>query len=177
MADDVPYERPVPGHAEDSLTLSDEVTTVIPITADVSQQQRWRQPSWLPPQAPLTEPVVTWETAARGYIQAKLEEVVNLLTTSDLLLLLAGDDKITAEAIRDFLSDLVHVEGTPDKSVVVGALKWLGRKVDMFLDAAAKSAGMAVGPAVVGVVALHLPQLHHLLNELTTLAGQAASRR
>ena len=173
MADDVPYEPPVPGHAEDSLTLSDEVTTVIPITADVSAAAALAATFTATAAGTATEPVVTWETAARGYIQAKLEEVVNLLTTSDLLLLLAGDDKITAEAIRDFLSDLVHVEGTPDKSVVVGALKWLGRKVDMFLDAAAKSAGMAVGPAVVGVVALHLPQLHHLLNELTTLAGQA----
>ena len=159
MADEVPYEPPVPGHAEDPLTLSDEGVTVIPITADISAAAALAATFTATSAGTATEPVVTWETAAHGYVQAKLEEVVNLLTASDLLLLMAGDDKITAEAIRDFLSDLVHVEGTPDKSVVVGALKWLGRKVDRFLDAAAKSAGTAVGPAVVGVVALHLPQL------------------
>jgi hypothetical protein len=172
MVDEVPDERALPGHAEDSLTLSDEVT-VTPITADVSAAAALEATFTATAAGTATEPVVTWETAARGYIQAKLEEVVNLLTTSDLLVLLAGDDKITAEAIRDLLSDLLHVEGTPDKSVVAGPLRWLWRKVDTFLDAAAKSAGKAAGPALVGVALLHLPQLHHLLNELTTLAGQS----
>jgi hypothetical protein len=93
---------------------------------------------------------VTWETTARGQIQAKLEVVVGLLDRSDLLALLEGDDKLTAEGSKDLLVSITHVVGTPDKSVVGGPLRWLGHKVDLFLNAAATSSGKAVGPALGG---------------------------
>jgi hypothetical protein len=66
---------------------------------------------------------------------------------------------------------MMHVSDTPDKSVVRGPLRWLGHKVDIFLDAAATSSGKAVGPVVGAVLVVYVPQLHHVLNELSTLAG------
>jgi hypothetical protein len=36
------------------------------------------------------------------------------------------------------------------------------------------STGVATGPVLAGAVLLHLPQLQHVLNELTTLAGQVS---
>ncbi|MGO9660606.1 MAG: hypothetical protein ACLQVK_01050 [Acidimicrobiales bacterium] len=119
-----------------------------------------------------TVTTVTWETAARGHIQARLEEVVQFLDRSDLLALLEGDDRLTAEGIKELLLSLAHVSGTPDKSVVSGSLRWLGHKVDVFLDAAAKSSGKAVGPVAVAVLVAYLPPLHHALDELVTLASQ-----
>lgn len=62
---------------------------------------------------------VTWETTARGQIQEKLEEVVGLLDRSDLLALLEGDDKLTAEGIED-LTEESGVGGLPP--VVMGHL-------------------------------------------------------
>jgi hypothetical protein len=115
---------------------------------------------------------LTWETAEIGYIQAMFEEVVRYVEASDLLGL-QGDDRLTAEAIRDLLSGLTKVAETPDKSVVRGALRWLGHKADIFVEAAAKSAGKAVGPLAIGAALMYVPPLRHLLNDLNALAGQS----
>jgi hypothetical protein len=95
------------------------------------------------------------------------------LEQSDLLGLRDGNDRLTAEGIQALLASLVRMSETPEKSVVVGPLKWLGRKVDKFLDAAAESAGKTLGPAIVVVAATYLSPLRHVLNELLGLAGQS----
>lgn len=115
-------------------------------------------------------PGVTWETVARGQIQETFEEVVTLLDRSELLILLDGDDRLTVEGIKELLSRLARTSETPDKSLVSGPLRWLGHKVDRFLDSAADAAGKAVGwTAVAGTLYL----LRHKVGELVTLAGQA----
>lgn len=193
--------EPRPGHGEDSGTPPSDIVTVqpasggisssaitvtsfgadpdnpdiLPLAGEVRGRSTLAANASLTAEGTLAQPVATWETAARGEVQAKLEEVVGLLDRSDLLTLLGGDDRLIAEGIKALLIELSHVADTPDKEVAIGPLKWLGRKVDLFLDEAVKTAGKAAGVAVVGAAAIYIPQLHHVLSDLNALAGKTGA--
>ena len=62
--------------------------------------------------------VFDWESAARGVVQTKLEEVVSLMDRAQLLIVLNADDRLMATAIKAFFSTLTRSVETPAKDVV-----------------------------------------------------------
>jgi hypothetical protein len=116
----------------------------------------------------------TWETIGRGLIQAKLESVVCLICLSEIAAFLEADDQWMLDGIRSLLDKAAKtVEAPPDKDVVGAALRWLGRKVDRFIDAAVTTAGGLAGAAATVAVAKHVPMLQNNIRELLELADRS----
>jgi hypothetical protein len=115
-----------------------------------------------------TVTVFDWETAARGVVQEKLEEVVTLMDRAQLLVALQADDRLMAEAIKAFFSTLTKSAETPDKDVVQPQARWLVRKLDVFTDSMAAAGGTAAASGIGIAAASYVPQLHALLVQLAT---------
>jgi hypothetical protein len=117
----------------------------------------------------------TWDQACTdGIVQAKLEALVRLVDLSDLAALLEQDDRIHVDGIRTLLTTVAKTR-QPQREIVLPALKWLGLKVDRFVNATVDSAGKVVGKAIVGATALtvarYFPALAQTIDELLRLAN------
>ena len=108
----------------------------------------------------------SWETAARGEVQAKLEEVVTRLDRSQLLVVLQADEQKFAEAISAFFAVLTGADEAPPRVWVAPLAGWLLDKVNRYVNAAATAGGKATGTAVGGVIFADLTPLHHVLAQL-----------
>lgn len=96
------------------------------------------------------QPLGRWQAGvSSGLVQQQLEAVVTLARQVDLLDHFDVDDVKAADAILALLSALATTKN-PSKDVAGGPLRWLGRKVDSFIDAAVKVAGGTAGVAAMG---------------------------
>lgn len=99
--------------------------------------------------------------------------MVTLAILTALTAALDGRDSDLAEAVIALLSRLA-TNPEPPKGLVREAVRWLGRKVDIFLEEAAKTSGKIVGGALVGVAAFQLskypPELSEQVARLIDLA-------
>ena len=123
------------------------------------------------PSAPLTR----WSAGvASGIAQQRIEAVVSLAQIAELSTLLEEGDRQVAEAVLALLSSLATTP-EPPKRVVYEAARWLGRKVDLFIDEAVKTAGKTAGVVAIGGAAYamkeHAPHLAERIRELVELAS------
>jgi hypothetical protein len=117
-----------------------------------------------------TAPRDAWVRAlTHGDVQRNIEEVVSLAIAADLPSSLTPGDRRIAQAILDLLGELA-TSPDPPRGVIHEAATWLWRKVDLFLDEAAKTGGKAVGAVAVGAIGYAMqrqaPELAAKLREL-----------
>lgn len=116
----------------------------------------------------------TWSDASgTGSAQQRLEAVSTLIELSGVGELFDPEDQLLLEAVKALLAALAR-DQRPPRSLAEAALRWLGQKIDRFVDEAATTSGRAVGilgGAGLGMVAVHyFPQLGEMIKELTRLA-------
>lgn len=116
-----------------------------------------------------------WTAAvSTGLAQQLMEEVATLANRVELVEVFKQEDRLVAEQLVRLVSEMAKAE-QPPRGVVREAAKWLGRKVDVFLDEAVKVAGKTAGAVAVGGVAYtlhkHFPDLAAKLGELANIAS------
>lgn len=116
-----------------------------------------------------------WATAVvSGTAQARLEAIVALATRAELLDALSDEESRIGEAVLALLS-VSATSQQPDRALVRSGLMWLGRKVDPFVDEAAKTGGKFLGAGVAGgagiALASRFPELAHRIGQLLEITG------
>lgn len=85
---------------------------------------------------------------------------------------LAESDQLVADAIFALMGRL-SATPNPPRGVVREALRWLGQKVDVFVEEAAKTGGKAAGAFVSGaagyLVLRYVPQLRDAIHDVLRL--------
>ena len=126
-------------------------------------------------EAPAQPPLTRWKAGVRaGLVQRDLEAIVGLAQLAELVEQMESDERAVAETLLTALARLVQTE-EPPHGVVREVLGWLGRKVDVFVDEAVKTAGKATGLVGVGVAGYqlnrHMPELAKRIKEFIEMAG------
>lgn len=115
-----------------------------------------------------------WAIAIENHrVQELLEQVVTLAEAAELVSTIEKDNseegKI-AEAVLQLLAQFSTTE-EPPRRIIGESLRWIGGKVDTFIDAAMKVGGTAAGLYGTYLLGQHLPGMAQALHELRSLAG------
>lgn len=116
-----------------------------------------------------------WDAGVSTWlVQQQLEAIVSLAKLAEVANALPLADQQIADAI---LVLLARLSGAPEppRSVVREALRWLGQKVDVFADEAAKTGGKAAGALATGtagyVAMKYVPGLREAIRDALRIAG------
>jgi hypothetical protein len=103
-------------------------------------------------------------------LAARIEVLVSLWREYSEEVPLDPEDRRVADAIVEMASEVSKV-GHPPREILGPALRWLGRKVDVFVDEAVKVGGKAAGVGLGAAVTGQLPRLGQLLADISKLVS------